>query len=359
MSEPTELFKELKVGDLTLPNRVIMAPLTRSRADEERALGTLHAEYYAQRASAGLIVGEAAQISQQGIGYPDTPGLHTDAQVEGWRLVTDAVHEAGGLIFAQLWHVGRISLPRYQPGGGAPVSASAVKPDGNAFTFDGPVPFVTPRALELDELPGIVADYAAAARRAKDAGFDGVEVHAANGYLLEQFMHTGTNLREDEYGGAVENRVRLLREVTEAVVEVWGAGRVGVRVSPHSTGGGSHDEDRKETYGAAAKALDALGVAYLHTLEPAGGVAPEDRVIGTLRANYGGVIIANAGYDAETGEALLASGEADAIAYGRLFIANPDLPERFKRGAELNEPDPSTFYGGGAQGYTDYPTLQG
>ncbi len=357
MSEPVKLFEELKVGALTLKNRVLMAPLTRSRADEERALGDLHAEYYAQRAGAGLIISEATQISQQGIGYPATPGMHTHAQVAGWKKVTAAVHEAGGQIVAQLWHVGRISLPRYQPGGGPPVSASAVKPDGDAFTFDGMVPFVTPRALEVDEIAEVVADYAHAARRAKEAGFDGIEVHAANGYLIEQFLHTGTNRREDGYGGSVENRVRFLREVTAAVVEIWGADRVGVRFSPHSTGGGSTDADRKETYGAAAAVLEELGVAYLHTLEPAEGVAPEDRIIGTLRQNYSGVIIANAGYDAASGEALLQSGEADAIAYGRLFIANPDLPERFRQGAPLNEPDRATFYGGGAEGYTDYPFL--
>jgi N-ethylmaleimide reductase len=359
MSGPVKLFEELEVGALTLPNRVVMAPLTRSRADAERALGDLHAEYYAQRAGAGLIVSEATQISEQGIGYPATPGMHTDAQVAGWRKVTSAVHAAGGRIVAQLWHVGRISLPRYQPGGGPPVSASAVKPDGHAFTFEGMVPFVTPRALGLDEIAGVVSDYARAAARAKEAGFDGVEVHAANGYLIEQFLHTGTNRREDAYGGSVENRVRFLREVTEAVAGVWGADRVGVRVSPHSTGGGSSDADRKGTYGAAAAALEGLGVAYLHTLEPAEGVAPEDRVIGTLRENYSGVIIANAGYDAESGEALLRSGEADAIAYGRLFIANPDLPERFRQGAPLAEPDRATFYGGGAEGYTDYPRWEG
>lgn len=354
------LFTPLQVGPYELPNRIVMAPLTRNRAGEGNVPQALNAEYYAQRASAGLIITEASQISPQGVGYPFTPGIHTDAQVAGWRLVTDAVHARGGRIFLQLWHVGRISHPSLQPGGELPVAPSAIKPDGEAFTYEGLQPFVIPRALEIREIPGIVEQYRVAATHALAAGFDGVEVHAANGYLLDQFLRDGSNRREDQYGGTRENRTRLLIEVLEAVTGVWGAERVGVRISPLNPFNSITDSQPDETFLHVARTLGPLGLAYLHVVESASdGVATSGHTIDwrTLRDTFGGLYMANGGYDrARAGNALLA-GDADMISFGTLFLANPDLPERFLRKSELNVPDPDTFYGGDARGYTDYPKL--
>ncbi|HZU33750.1 MAG TPA: alkene reductase [Candidatus Angelobacter sp.] len=353
-----DLFSSYQLGSLHLPNRIVMAPMTRNRAGQGNVPTELAATYYAQRTSAGLIVTEATQVSPQGVGYPATPGIHTDEQVAGWKLVTDAVHKKGGRIFLQLWHVGRISHPSLQPNGGLPVAPSAIKPEGNAFTYTGLQPFVTPRALETTEIPGIVHDFAEGAKRAKDAGFDGVEVHGANGYLIDQFLRDGTNKRTDAYGGPVENRARFLREVTEAVVKVWGADKVGVRLSPVNQFNDMSDSDPHKTFGHAASVLNDLKVVYIHVVEPvAEKPGQSGRVSQTIRNHYRGTLIANGGYDSKAGNAAIASGEADLVSYGVLFLANPDLPTRFQRGAGLNQPQQATFYGGDARGYTDYPAL--
>lgn len=364
MSErKVDLFTPVAVGPYRLRNRMVMAPLTRNRAGEGHAPTEMNAEYYAQRASAGLIITEATQVSPQGIGYPDTPGIHTPEQVEGWRLVTEAVHERSGRVFLQLWHVGRISHPVMQEGGALPVAPSAIAPEGEIFTVEGMKPFVAPRALETGEIRGIVEQYRAGAEKALAAGFDGVEIHAANGYLIDQFLEDGTNRRTDEYGGSVENRARFLLEVVEAAVSVWGADRVGVRISPGGTFNDMSDSDPARTFGYAAEALNRFGLAYLHVVEPP--KAEMFKVDGRpasptsyLRPIFTGTIITAQGYDFESGTARLARGDADLVAFGRLFLANPDLPERFAKGAPLNEPDASTFYGGDERGYTDYPALE-
>lgn len=362
----THLLSPVAVGAVTLPNRVVMAPLTRSRAGQPGDVPTeLNATYYAQRAGAGLIVSEATQISQQGQGYAWTPGLYTDAQEAGWARVTEAVHAKGGRIAAQLWHVGRISHPLLQPGGGAPVAPSALVAEGaKCFVVqeDGTpanVPTAMPRALETDEIPGIVADYAKAAARAGRAGFDLVEVHAANGYLLHQFLSTNSNQRTDRYGGSLENRARIVLEAVDAVVAERGADRVGVRLSPHFTAHGIADDEAEASALYLADEFSKRRLAYLHIAEPdwAGGPKLSDDFRAALRAHFTGVLIFCGGYTADRAEALIAAGGADAVAFGRPFIANPDLVERFRRGAALNEPDPSTFYGGAERGYTDYPTL--
>ncbi len=354
----SKLLTPAVVGPYTLRNRMVMAPMTRSRAGEGNVPTSLMATYYEQRASAGLIVSEATQVSPQGVGYPATPGIHTDAQVEGWRRVTDTVHAKGGLIFLQLWHVGRISHPSMQPEGGLPVAPSAIAPAGSVYTATGLQPFVTPRALDLEEIPGIVRQFEEGARRALAAGFDGVEIHGANGYLLDQFLRDGSNQRTDEYGGSVENRARLLIEVTEAVVGVWGAERVGVRLSPTSPFNDMSDSDPRATFGYAAEALSRFGLAYLHAILP-GSADPEteDHAIARiLRERFRGTVLLNGGFTRETGEAVLKNGLADLVSFGALFLANPDLPERFAEGAPLNAPNPKTFYGGNEQGYIDYPT---
>jgi N-ethylmaleimide reductase len=357
---PRLLFTPVTVGALRLPNRVVMAPMTRNRAGAGNVPTPLMATYYEQRASAGLIVTEGTQVSPEGVGYPDTPGIHTDEQVRGWRQVTRAVHAAGGRIVLQLWHVGRISHPSMQPGGALPVAPSAVRPAGKIFTVQGLQPFVTPRALETREIPRVIAQFAEGARRAKEAGFDGVEIHGANGYLIDQFLRDGTNERTDRYGGGVVNRVRFLREVAEAVVGVWGEARVGVRLSPTNPLNDMRDSDPVLTFSAAARALDSLGLAYLHVVEPAAGSLGFDpaapRTLASIRAAFRGPIMVNGGYEADTAEATVARGEADLVSFAKLFLANPDLPERFAEGSPLNEPDPSTFYGGDERGYTDYPT---
>lgn len=363
----SSLFDPLDVGDLTLKNRLIMAPLTRMRSQQPGNVPwELNAEYYAQRASAGLIISEATQIAPLGQGYPGTPGIHADEQVAGWRQVTDAVHRADGLIFLQLWHVGRISHSSFHPDEGLPVAPSAVKPSGEVLIADWTMaPYETPRALETVEIPEVIAEYAAAARRAKEAGFDGVEVHGANGYLLDQFLQDGSNRRTDAYGGSIENRARLLLEVVDAAVGVWGRERVGVRLSPYGTFNDVHDSDPVALFTHVLERLSDRGIAYVHMIEPratsAGGGdailegAPCTSEI--FRPLFDGAFISAGGYDRERALEVVASGRADAIAFGRAFIANPDLPERLQKNTPLNPYDRSTFYGGHARGYTDYPTL--
>ena len=348
------LLSPIQMGPYSLRNRMAMAPMTRNRAVEGEVPSELAVTYYAQRASAGLLITEATQVAPEGVGYPNTPGIHTDAQVEGWKRVTEAVHEKGGRIFLQLWHVGRISHPLLQPGGGLPVAPSAIAPAGSVRLASGPMPYVTPRALEIDEIPGVVAQFEEGARRALEAGFDGVEIHAANGYLIDQFLRDGANHRTDDYGGSVENRARFLLEVTEAVVKVWGGDRVGVRLSPLSGFNDMSDSDPATTFGYATAALNRFGLAYLHVIEPVG---TPDGVAHLLRERFQGPFMLNGGYGLETGNAAIASGAADLVSFGVPFLSNPDLPERFAEGAPLNEPDRKTFYGGGAKGYVDYPTL--
>lgn len=355
----TDLFSPVSLGSIQLKNRMVMAPLTRNRAGTGNVPTDLNALYYQQRASAGLIITEATPISAMGHGYPATPGIHTPAQVEGWKKVVQAVHAKGGKIVLQLWHVGRISHPSLLPDNALPVAPSAIKPAGQAFTYQGLQDFVTPRALELAELPGIVADYATATKHALEAGFDGVEVHAANGYLLDQFLRDGSNKRPDQYGGSLENRSRLLLEVVKAVVAVAGADKVGVRISPLNPFNDMADSNPQVLFNHVAEVLSPLGLAYLHAVEGGmggGEVAPFD--FNVLRKHFKGPYIANLAYDKAKGNAAIASGHADAIAYGVPFLANPDLVERFRQDAPLNAPDQASFYGGSEKGYTDYPTLQ-
>jgi N-ethylmaleimide reductase len=341
-----------------LPNRIVMAPLTRMRAPENIPT-ELMATYYAQRASAGLIISEATQISPQGVGYPATPGIHNELQVAGWKKITEAVHAKKGHIFLQLWHVGRISHPDFHDGQ-LPVAPSAITPDGFAVTPHGMKPFVTPRALETDEIQGIVEDYRQAAKNALEAGFDGVEIHSANGYLLDQFLRDGTNKRTDRYGGTPENRARFLLEVTEAVATVWGAERVGIRLSPSGTFNDMTDSDPETVFVYLLGQLNRFGLAYLHIVDALeGDIRHGANVINleVLRKAYNGILIVCGGYDQARAEQVIAQGMAGAVAFGQLYIANPDLVERFKLSAPLNEPDPATFYGGNEKGYTDYPVL--
>jgi N-ethylmaleimide reductase len=357
----TDLFSPIDLGPYRLANRVVMAPLTRSRAQAADVPNPLAPTYYAQRASAGLIISEATQISQQGKGYAWTPGIYSAEQVAGWRKVTDAVHAKDGRIFLQLWHVGRISHPSLQPDGVLPVAPSAIRPEGQAFTETGFQPFVAPRALETDEIPEIVEDYRRAARNALDAGFDGVEIHGANGYLIDQFLRDTSNKRTDRYGGSRENRARFLLEVAEAVVAVWGGERVGIRFSPLTPAAGlGPDSTAEATYSYAVERLGALGLAYIHIIE---GVTQGPREVANgfdpqiLRRLFKGRYIANNGYDRALALDAVRQGRADLIAFGRPFISNPDLVERLRRGAPLTEPTRETFYGGGAEGYTDYPFM--
>jgi len=355
----TDLFSPITIGPHTLPNRIFMAPLTRNRATDT-VPNPLMVTYYTQRAEAGLIISEGSQISPQGVGYPATPGIHTDEQVAGWKTVIDAVHERGGHMFCQLWHCGRISHPDFH-GGELPVAPSAIRPEGQAVTYEGMKDFVTPRALDIDEIPGIVTDYAHAADCARRAGFDGVEIHAANGYLIDQFLRDGSNQRTDDYGGAIENRARFLLEVTEAVCDTLGADRVGVRLSPLQPFNDMRDSNPQATFTYAVQALNRFGLAYLHVTEmgsEAPGVAGPAFDLQELRRLWNGVYITNAGYDKEKANRAIGAGEADAVAFGVSFIANPDLVARFRQDAPLNTPDPDTFYGGDAHGYTDYPTLE-
>lgn len=355
------LLSPIKLGAYELPNRMVMAPLTRNRAGAENVPGLMNATYYVQRASAGLIIAEATQVSPQGVGYPATPGIHSAEQVAGWQLVTKAVHDRGGRIFLQLWHVGRISHPSLQPGGELPIAPSAIAAAGEAQTYDGPQPFVTPRALETHEIPGIIEQFRKGAENALAAGFDGVEIHGANGYLLDQFLRDGTNQRTDEYGGSVANRTRLHLEVTEAVVSIWGADRVGIRLSPSSTFNDMRDSKPEATFGYLVEQLNQFGLAYLHIidgnesdLQHGGTIVPTSH----FRQIFQGNLMVNGGYDQEKAAAVIAGGNADLVSFGTLFIANPDLPERFQLNAPLNQPNPATFYGGDEKGYTDYPALQ-
>jgi N-ethylmaleimide reductase len=356
-----DLFTPVRLGAIKAPNRIVMAPLTRMRAGPGRVPTPLMAEYYAQRAAAGLIVSEATAISRQGTGCPNAPGIYTPGQAAGWRQVTDAVHQAGGRIFLQLWHMGRISHPSFQPEGGLPVAPSAIAPrSGQVLTENGLQAYVTPRALKKEELPGIVAQYAAAAQRAKFAGFDGVEIHNANGYLLDQFLRDGTNQRTDEYGGPVRNRARLTLEVVVAVTKVWGADRVGIRFSPGGVFNDMHDSNPLKTFSHVLHELNRFKLAYAHLImstedDLKHGAVPVPLV--ALRKEFQGSLIVANGFNRATGTQALAEDLADAVAFGRLFIANPDLPERFRLNSSLNPLDEATLYGGAEKGYTDYPAL--
>lgn len=357
-----DLFSALTLGAITLPNRVLMAPLTRCRAQADGTPGESAALYYAQRASAGLIISEATCISERAHGYPNVPGVYTAPHIAGWRRVTDAVHRAGGRVFCQLWHVGRLSHPDYQPGSAAPVSASAISSGGECRTPTGAKPRVTPRALETEEIAGVIEEYRHAAECAKGAGFDGVELHGANGYLPDQFLRDASNHRTDRYGGSVQNRARFMLEAFEAIASVWGADRVGVRLSPSGRYHGIDDSDPLATFGHAVRELAKFGPAYQHIMEP---MAPGDYVhlpMRVFRPMFEGVLITNSGFDFAKATAYLKEGWADGVAFGKLFIANPDLVERFRRGgagAALNPWDEATFYTPGAKGYTDYPALGG
>ncbi len=345
------LFQPATLGTLPLRNRIVMAPLTRSRAGDGNVPFELNARYYAQRASAGLIISEATQITPEAQGYPKTPGIHSDEQIAGWRLVTDAVHAAGGRIFAQLWHVGRISHPATS--GMQPVAPSAIAAAGEIYTEQGMQAFVTPRALALEDMPRLVDEYRQAAANARAAGFDGVEIHAANGYLIDQFLRDGTNLRTDAYGGPVENRARLLREVIEAVLTVWEAGRVGVRLSPVNPFNDIADRAPQATFEAVVRQLNDHGLAYLHLVED----RSSDFDFARLRELFNGAYIANGGYERASAIDVIEREQADFVAFGKLFISNPDLPQRLAQDGPYNEARPDSFYAGGAEGYDDYPSL--
>jgi N-ethylmaleimide reductase len=361
MSQSFKLFEPYKLGSLTLPNRAVMAPLTRNRAVPSSFVPSpLAVDYYAQRASAGLLITEASQISQQGQGYQDTPGIYSKEQVAGWRKVTDAVHARGGRIFIQLWHVGRISHTSLQPGGGAPVAPSAIRAKTKTFVNGGFADVSEPRALELAEIPGVIDDFRRAAANSLEAGFDGVEIHGANGYLLDQFARDGANKRTDAYGGGIENRARLMLEVSKAVAAEVGAERTGIRISPVTPANDLTDSNPQPLFDHIVDGLNALKLVYIHVVEGATGgprdIAPFDYT--SLRKRFKQAYVANNGYDIELANKVLEANAADLIAFGKLFISNPDLVERLKKGAALNEWDKNTFYGGGAKGYTDYPTLE-
>lgn len=360
MDDYEMLFSPVKLGPYELPNRLVMAPMTRNRAGRANVPQPMNAQYYAQRASAGLIITEATQVSPQGVGYPNTPGIHSIEQVQGWKLVTESVHQLGGRIFLQLWHVGRISHPSLQPGGALPVAPSAIRPEGQAMTYEGKKPFITPRALLLTEIPGVIAQYRHGARLALEAGFDGVEIHAANGYLIDQFLRDGTNHRTDAYGGSIENRARFLLEVAQAVTGVCGKDRVGMRLSPTNPFNSMYDSNPQAIFGYAAERLGKLGLAYLHVVETGKSGETTGQVVDyrRLRDVFGGTYIVNGGYDYQRAGASLARGDADLISFAQLFLANPDLPKRFATHAPLNTPDQSTFYGGDDKGYIDYPRLE-
>lgn len=355
---PTDLFEPVQLGRCSLSNRIVMAPLTRSRANADGTPTPMMAEYYAQRASAGLLITEGTNISPQGRGYAYTPGIYDTSQINAWLAITAAIHAKGSRVFVQLWHVGRISHPSLQPGGALPVAPSAIRPEATAYTSAGFQLCTTPRALETAEIPGIIEQYRGAARNALAAGFDGVEIHAANGYLIEQFLRDSTNKRTDAYGGSVENRARLLLEVTEAVAAICGAGRVGIRLSPLSPVNDSgRDSDPEKTYSRVVERLNAFNLAYLHLIE---GATQGSREVADgfdlqiLRRAFNGLCIANNGYDLALALHARQHKLADLIAFGRLYIANPDLVERLRAGAPLNVPDRATFFGGGTHGYTDY-----
>lgn len=346
------LFTPITLGDLTLNNRIIMAPLTRCRADEGRVPSELMVEYYRQRASAGLILTEATSVTPMGVGYPNTPGIWSAEQIQGWRKVTNAVHAAGGKIVLQLWHVGRISDPIYLDGQ-LPVAPSALKPAGHVSLVRPKKEYETPRALETAEIAGVIEAYRKGAENAKEAGFDGVELHAANGYLIDQFLQSRTNQRSDAYGGSLENRARLLLEITDALIKVWGPGRVGVHLAPRGDSHDMGDENPAETFGYVARELGKRKIAFIFTREKEG----EDSIAPQLKQQFGGALIANEGFTKEQGNAWLAAGKCDAVSFGVPFIANPDLVKRLEQDAPLNEPKFETFYGSSPEGYIDYPTM--
>ena len=360
MTTDITLFSPIRLGPYMLSNRMAMAPMTRNRAGEGNVPQPINAEYYAQRSGAGLIITEATQITPQGVGYPATPGIHSAEQISGWKRVTGAVHAKGGHIFLQLWHVGRISHSSLQPNGATPVAPSAIKPSGQVFTYQGMQDYETPRALALTEIPGIIGDYRTAAQNALDAGFDGVEIHGANGYLLDQFLRDGSNRRTDAYGGSMANHARLMLEVTEAVCSVWGANRVGIRLSPLQPFNDMYDSQPEETFSFVVKELNRFGLAYLHVTEMGKdnpGAAGPAFDLGKLRKIWKGVYMTNSGYDLARANAALGANAADLVSFGVPFLANPDLPVRFAKGAALNTPDQATFYGGNEKGYTDYPFM--
>lgn len=367
-----DLFTPFDLGTLKLPNRIVMAPMTRSRAGGgQRKIPTLlNATYYSQRASAGLIVSEATQVSANSTAYPNTPGIFTPEQIEGWKLVTSAVHQSGGRIYLQLWHAGRVSHPLLHPDRATPVGPSAIAAKGKVFTSEGMQPYVTPRELETEEIPVIVDQFRQGAENALSAGFDGVELHGAFGYLIDQFLQDNSNQRTDKYGGSLENRIRFLLEVVDAVTTVWGAGRVGIKLSPSNTFGEMADSDAETTFRHAVASLNAFDLSYVHLMEATeGDLRHGGHKIPTsiFRPIYRGTIIVNSGYTLDTGNAALTDGHADLVSFGSMFVANPDLPERFRLNAPLNTPDPETFYApscndsvedcGFAKGYIDYPRL--
>jgi len=356
-----DLFSDYKLGDLNLSNRMVMAPMTRCRAVEGNVPNPLAVTYYVQRAQAGLIITEGSQVSPQGVGYLRTPGIYSSEQVAGWKKVTTVVHQAGGKIFLQLWHVGRVSHSDFHIGE-LPVAPSALPVDGFVHTPLGKKKIETPRAIELVEIPNIIEQFRKGSENAKAAGFDGVEIHGANGYLLDQFLRDGSNRRSDQYGGSLQNRARLPLEVSKAVIDVWGASRVGYRISPHFSRYSMSDSNPRKTFSYFVEELNNLGIGYLHMIEFIRGriaIAPEERLASVMRKKFNGTFILNGGYDAQKGNEAIEKGKADLISYGALFLANPDLPERFKRNASLNSADPQTFYTGEERGYTDYPKLFG
>ena len=352
MNDKLKLLEPLSIGELRLANRIFMSPLTRCRASAGRVPNTLMRDYYVQRASAGLIISEATSVSPMGVGYPNTPGIWSPEQTAGWKQITSAVHAAGGKIFLQLWHVGRVSDPSYLDGA-LPVAPSAIAPKGHVSLIRPMRSFVTPRALELSEIPGVIGAYRLGAANALAAGFDGVEIHGANGYLLDQFLQESSNKRTDDYGGPIENRARLMLEVTDAVISVWGAGRVAMHLAPRGDAHDMGDSNPTATFGYVARELGRRKIAFICARESVG----PNRLGPELKKQFGGIYVANEGFTSETAEQVLAAGEADAVAFGKLFIANPDLPNRLARNAPLNPPDSSTFYADGPKGYTDYPTL--
>lgn len=350
-----DLFSTANIGELTLKNRMVMAPMTRNRATKDNVPQAMNVKYYRQRASAGLIITEASQVSAAGVGYPATPGIYNDEQVAGWRKITDAVHEEGGRIFIQLWYCGRISHPDLLPEHQTPVAPSAIKPEGEAITFEGMKPFVEPRALQIDEIQTIVTQYKNAAEKAKQAGFDGVEIHAANGYLIDQFLRDGSNHRSDEYGGNEANRMRFLNQIIDAVCEIWPSQQVGVRLSPENRFNSIDDSAPQAHFAYFVSQLNGRGLAYLHVLE--GDMLGGERQVDyrALRDAYAGIYMANNGYDKARAQAAISNGDCDLVAFGIPFIANPDLVYRYQHDLPLNEADQVTFYGGDEAGYTDYP----
>ncbi|NOQ90810.1 MAG: alkene reductase [Gammaproteobacteria bacterium] len=351
----TDLFSSITVGKLKLSNRMVMAPMTRNRAAEGNIPQQMNIEYYRQRARDNFIITEASQVSAEGVGYPATPGIYNEQQVAGWRKITDAVHDEGGRIYLQLWYCGRISHPDLLPDKQTPVAPSALTPEGEAITFEGMKAFVEPHALETDEIQNIVLQYKNAAQMSKQAGFDGVEIHAANGYLIDQFLRDGSNQRDDSYGGSEENRMRFLNQVIDAVLEVWHSSSVGIRLSPENSFNSMSDSDPQAHFSYFIEQLNRRNLAYLHMLE--GDMISSARKVNyrSLRDSYNGIYIANNGYDKERGQAAIANGDCDLVAYGIPFIANPDLPHRYKNDLPLNQADQATFYGGDETGYTDYP----